>query len=63
MRKSYYILGVTGRKVLWHSIHTLTGVRFVKPVGYLEWNMIGAEFPAPIAALREMMPSPKLKPV
>ncbi len=57
------ILGVTGRKILWHSIYKLTGIRLVQPVGYPDWAMFGAEFPAPTAALREVLPSTKLKPV
>lgn len=39
-----------------------TGAFIGLPVRYLEWSAMMAHFPAPAAALRELLPSEKLKP-
>ncbi len=59
----YHLLGEKGRKIVWSSIFVLTGKRISQPVTFWDWTMIGAYFPAPVAALQEALPSPKLRPV
>jgi len=39
-----------------------TGARIGLPVRYYEWSAMMAHFPAPAAALRKLMPSPRLRP-
>lgn len=47
----------------WHLIHALTGLHLSKPIHYLDWSMISASFPAPVAKVREKLPSENLNPV
>lgn len=40
-----------------------TGARIGLPVRYYEWSAMMAHFPAPAAALRRLLPTPRLRPV
>jgi hypothetical protein len=45
------------------QVELSTGVRIGLPVRYYDWSAISAHFPVPVAAVRKLLPTNKLKPV
>ena len=51
------------KKQGWFFIHALTGVHLSTPNHYLDWSMMSASFPVPVAKIKEKLPSKNLIPV
>jgi hypothetical protein len=47
----------------WYFVHALTGVHLSTLTHYLDWSMMSASFLAPVAKVKEKLPSEKLNPV